>query len=152
MNTTQDFYTEVFVNAPREKVWEAFVQSDTYFHAFYGANIISSFQIGEQLEYVAMADGEKVVHIYGKVLEYEPGLLLSYTDHPGPMYREDHAELESRVKVSFESLGEVTRLCLTNDQFTENNPMQAEAKQWFLILSNFKTYVETGSLMNLDQQ
>lgn len=152
MNTTQDFYTEVFVDAAREKVWDAFVQPDTFFQAFYGANIVSSFQIGERLEFSAEADGQKMVHIYGKVLEYQPGSLLSYSDHPGPMYREDHAELESRVKITFESVGQVTKLSLTNDQFTENNPMQAEAAQWFMILSNFKTYVETGRLMNLEQQ
>ena len=30
--------------------------------------------------------------------------------------------------------------------FQKNNPMKKEAKQWFLILSNLKTWIETGNL------
>jgi uncharacterized protein YndB with AHSA1/START domain len=156
MNTTQDFYTEIFVNAAREKVWDAFVQPDTFFKAFYGADIVSTFQIGERLEFRGTSDGQPIVHIYGDVLEYEAGQLLAYSDHPGPMYRKDHADLESRVRITFESPGQVTKLTVTNDLpiaigITENNPMQAEAAQWYLILSNLKTYIESGKLMNLEQ-
>ncbi len=65
------------------------------------------------------------------------------------MYQENHAELSSRVKVTFEEMGPATRLCLTNYQFSKDNPMAAEAKQWYLILSNLKTWIETGQLMQL---
>lgn len=144
-----DFYTEIFINAPREKVWKAFVTPNQFFMAFYGANIQSSFNIGERIEYAGLYEGKETVHIYGDILEYKEGELLAYTDHPGPMYKENHAELISRVKVSFAEMGSATRLCLTNDQFSKDNPMAAEAKQWYLILSNLKTLVETGQLMQL---
>ncbi len=144
-----DFYTEIYINAPTEKVWNAFVEPNQFFKAFYQADIRSTFKIGERIEYAGIYQGQETVHIYGEVLEYEKGKLLSYTDHPGPMYKENHVQLRSRVKATFESFVQATRLTLTNDQFTENNPMQEEAKQWYLILSNLKTWVETGNLMNL---
>jgi len=145
----KSFYTEIFINAEPQKVWDTFVNPNQFFMAFYGANIKSTFKIGERIEYSGLYEGQETVQIYGEILEYEKGKLLSYTDHPGPMYRENHAELVSRVKVTFEPIGPSTRITLTNDQFSENNPMEAEASQWYLILSNFKTYVELGSLMNL---
>lgn len=146
------FHTEILINASPGKVWEAFVEPNKFFMAFYGADIRSSFKIGERIEYAGMYEGKETVHIYGDILEYEQGKLLSYTDHPGPMYKENHAELKSRVKVTFDQMGQSTRLTLTNDQFSENNPMQEEAKQWYLILSNLKTWIETEQLMNLPTQ
>lgn len=148
----KDFYTEIYINAPSDKVWSAFVEPNQFFMAFYQAGIRSSFQIGERIEYTGVYAGKETVHIYGEVLEYEKSKLLAYTDHPGPMYQLNHAALQSRVRVTFESLGPSTCLTLTNDQFNENNPMQEEAKQWYLILSYLKTWIETGDLMNLPNQ
>lgn len=144
-----DFYTEIFINASCEKVWKAFVEPNQFFMAFYGANIQSSFAIGDRIEYAGIYEGKETVHIYGEILEFEKERWLAYTDHPGPMYHENHAALKSRVKVTFEAIGPSTRLALTNDEFSEDNPMAAEAKQWYLILSNLKTWIETGQLMQL---
>lgn len=144
-----NFHTVIFINATVEKTWEAFVQPDQFFKAFYNANIKSSFKVGDRIEYAGMYDGQESVHIYGKILEYEAGKLLAYTDHPGPMYADNHAALESRVRVTFEATNACTKLSLTNDQFSKDNPMQAEAQQWYLILSNLKTWIETGQLMNI---
>lgn len=76
--------------------------------------------------------------------------LISYTDHPGPMYKENHAELKSRIKATFELIGQSTHITMTYDQFSDNNPMQDEAKQGYLILSNLKYWIETGQLMDLE--
>ena len=148
----KNFYTEIYINASTEKVWKAFVEPSQFFMAFYGADIRSTFQIGQRIEYSGIYDGNETVHIYGEVLEYEKGRILAYTDHPGPLYNENHSKLKSRVKVTFEAVGLSTQISLTNDQFSENNPMEDEAKQWYLILSNLKTWLETGQLMNLPKQ
>lgn len=148
----EDFYTEIFINTPSDRVWKAFVGPNQFFMAFYQADIRSTFKIGDRIEYTGIYEGQEAVHIYGEVLEYERGKLLSYTDHPGPMYKANHVDMQSRVRVTFESLGQSTRLTLTNDQFTKNNPMQEEAKQWYLILSNLKTWLETGNLMDIPNQ
>ncbi|MFK8038371.1 MAG: SRPBCC domain-containing protein [Crocinitomicaceae bacterium] len=148
----KDFYTELFINATTEKVWNAFVKPNQFFKAFYVADIRSTFNIGDRIEYSGLYEGKDTVHIYGKVLEYDEGKCLAYTDHPGPLFMEGHASMESVVKVTFEAIGQSTRLTLSNDQFSENNPMQAEAKQWYLILSNLKTWIETGQLLNLPNQ
>lgn len=146
----KDFYTEIIINASTEKVWKAFIEPNQFFMAFYGADTRSTFKVGERIEYAGMYDGKETVHIYGEILEYQKGTLISYTDHPGPMYKKNHAELKSRVRATFEPIGQSTRITMTNDQFSDNNPMQDEAKQWYLILSNLKSWIETGQLMNLE--
>ncbi len=146
----KDFYTEIYIEAPTEEVWNAFVLPNQFFMAFYGANIKSSFKIGDRIEYVGEYEGKETVHIYGEILEYDENKILSYTDHPGPTYNEKHAELVSRIRVTFEPFGKITKLTLTNDQFSENNPMREKADQWYLILSNLKTYVEKGNLMKIE--
>ncbi|WP_375582780.1 SRPBCC domain-containing protein [Cyclobacterium xiamenense] len=148
----KDFYTEIFINAPSDQVWKAFVGPNQFFMAFFQADIRSTFKTGDRIEYAGMCKGQEVVYIYGEVLEYEEGKLLSYTDHPRPIYKENHADLQSRVRVTLESLGQSTRMTLKNDQFTKDNPMQEEARQWYLILSNFKTWLETGNLMDIPNQ
>ena len=146
----KDFYTEIFINAPVQKVWKAFMAPNEFFMRFYQANIKSTFQIGDRIEYSGPYEGKETVHIYGKILEYEEHKLLAYTDHPGPMFNTDHAKLESRVKVTFDTIGQSTKLTLINDQFSENNPMIEKTDLWYLILSNLKSYVETGKLLILE--
>lgn len=145
----KDFYTEIYINAPTEKVWDSFVKPNQFFMVFTKANIKSTFKVGERIEYSGLYEGKETVHIYGEILEYEEGKILAYTDHPGPMYNEKHAQLVSRVKVTFNQIGQSTKLTLTNDQFSENNPMIEKTDMWYMILSNFKTFVETGELMKL---
>ena len=67
-----------------KKVWKAFVEPNQFFMAFYGADIRSTFQIGERIEYSGIYEGNETVHIYGQILEYEQGKLLAYTDHLRP--------------------------------------------------------------------
>lgn len=145
----KDFYTEIFINALTDTVWNAFVGTNQFFMEFTNANIKSTFKIGDRIEYSGMYEGKETVHIYGEILEYEEGKLLAYTDHPGPIYNEKHAELVSRVRITFNQIGQSTRLILTNDQFSENNPMIGKTDMWYMILSNLKTFVETGQLMKL---
>lgn len=146
----EGYYFEIYINTKPKKVWNAFIGENQFFKSFYGANIKSTFKIGDRIEYSGEYKGKKTVHIYGEILEYEEERLLAYTDHPGPMYNENHAELVSRIRVTFEPFGQSTKLTLTNDRFSKNNPMKEKVNQWYLILSNLKTYVETGELMKLE--
>ena len=144
----KDFYTEIFINANPEIVWQTFLSKDGFFKSFFGTEIQTNFSIGDKIEFVSVNGEERIVHIYGEILEYEQYKILAYTDHPGPIYYDNHAELKSRVKITLEPIGQVTKLTLTNDQFSDDT-LKKEASQWWLILSNFKTFLETGTLMKL---
>ena len=144
----KDFYAEIFINTKPEIVWKTFTSKDGFFKSFFGTEIESTFEVGDNIEFVSLNGKERIVHIYGKILENEKYKTLAYTDHPGPIYYDNHAQLKSRVRITLEPIGQVTRFTLTNDQFSDNT-LRKEASQWWLILSNFKTFLETGNLMKL---
>ncbi|NIK78242.1 uncharacterized protein YndB with AHSA1/START domain [Paenibacillus castaneae] len=141
-----EFKYEFYIGADPEKVWDAFVSPEGTRQTFFGCVINSTFEVGSSYQYVGPgADGDETVHIYGTILAYEPHKIISFLEHPGPSYRPNHAELESKITFKLEAVGETTKLTLINDQFTENHPsLETVDSQWWMILSNLKTYIETG--------
>ncbi|TJY42698.1 polyketide cyclase [Cohnella pontilimi] len=140
----------LYIDAKPEDVWKIFVTPEGTKAIFFGSVLRSTFEIGSPYEYVGPGnDGEETVHVYGTVLEFEPNKRMSYTEHPGPSYRENHAELETRVTMSLESVGSCTKLTLVNDRWPEGHPSYESTKQsWPMILSNVKTYAETGKTLD----
>ncbi|MDQ8734969.1 SRPBCC family protein [Paenibacillus sp. LHD-38] len=141
-----EFKYEYYIGAAPEKVWAAFVSPEGTRATFFGCVIDSTFEEGSSFRYVGPGtDGDETVHIYGTILAYEENKIFSVLEHPGPSYRPNHAELESTITFTLEPVGETTKLVLTNNQFTENHPsLETVDSQWWMILSNLKTYIETG--------
>jgi len=141
---------ELYINATPENIWQVFISPEGTKAIFFGSTLQSTFEIGAPYQYVGPGnDGDATVHVYGNVLEFVPNQRMSYTEHPGPSYRENHAELETRITLTLEKVGTCTRLTLVNDRWPEQHPSYESTKQsWPMILSNVKTYVETGKTMN----
>ncbi|MBP3038230.1 SRPBCC domain-containing protein [Bacillaceae bacterium Marseille-Q3522] len=140
-----------YIGAQPEVVWDTLILPEGTKKTFYGSYIRSSFKVGDSLEYVGPGnDGEETVHVYGKLLAFEPKKVFSFTEHPGPSYHPNHAELESRVTIILEEVGQCTKLTLVDDQWTEGHPSYEQTKEsWWMTLSNIKTYVETGKVLEL---
>lgn len=145
-----DLKYEIYIGATPEDVWQVFVSPEGTKAIFYGCILDSTFETGAPYAYIGPgADGDETVHVYGNVLAFEQNRLMSYTEHPGPSYRENHAELETRVTLSLEIVGNCTKLTLVNDQWPDNHPSYENTKSsWPMILSNAKTYVETGKTLD----
>jgi uncharacterized protein YndB with AHSA1/START domain len=139
-----------YINASPQRVWEVLVSDEGVKQTFFGCIIRSSFRVGEEFAYIGPGnDGDETVHVYGTILAFEPGKVFSYAEHPGPSYRENHAELETRVTMTLEPYGECTKLTLVNDLWPEGHPSyQNTQEHWPMILSNIKTYAETGKTLN----
>jgi uncharacterized protein YndB with AHSA1/START domain len=140
----------LYVGAKPEEVWQAFISPEATKAIFFGCILRSTFEVGAPYEYIGPGnDGDETVHVYGQILAFEPNHLMSYTEHPGPSYRENHAELETRVTLTLETVGNCTKLTLVNDQWPANHPSYENTKEsWPMILSNIKTYVETGKALD----
>lgn len=147
MDLTYDYY----IAANPEDVWRVLVSDEGVQHTFFGTKIESTFQVGDKLAYIGPGlDGDQTIHVYGKVLAFEPNRILSFTEHPGPSYHENHENLETRVTFTLEAVGKCTKLTLVNDQWSSNHPIYENArKHWPMILSNIKTYAETGKSLDL---
>ncbi|CAM3598483.1 SRPBCC family protein [Marinicrinis lubricantis] len=142
---------EFYIGASPEKVWDVLVSPEGTRHTFFGCVIKSTFKEGDRFEYVGPGgDGDETVHVYGHILSFAPHEQFSYVEHPGPSYHANHEELESRVTFTLEKAGECTKLTLVNDGWSEGHPSFENAKShWWMILSNIKTYAETGKTLNM---
>ncbi|MCD9022528.1 SRPBCC family protein [Cohnella silvisoli] len=139
-----------YIGASAEVVWNSFVSPEGTKANFFGCIIDSTFEPGSPYKYVGPgSDGDETVHVYGKVLVFEPNKVFSCTEHPGPSYNPNHAELESRITITLETVGNTTKLTLVNDQWTDNHPSFSNTSEsWPMILSNIKTYSETGKTLD----
>ncbi|MNH99578.1 hypothetical protein D3C73_523530 [compost metagenome] len=146
-----DLKYELYIGAKPEAVWQILVSPEGTKTIFYGSWIESTFEVGASLKCVGPGnDGDETVHIYGTLLEFEPNKVLSYSEHPGPSYNDNHADYETRITFTLEPSGENTKLTLVNDRWTENHPSRANTeKSWPIILSNIKTFAETGKILDI---
>jgi len=139
-----------YVNASPEKVWEALTSPEGTKAAFFGSELKSSFEVGAPFEYVGPgSEGESTLHVYGEILAFEPGRRLSYSEHPGPSYYDNHAELLTRITFELEPSGGCTKLTLVNDEWSDNHPGFANSNgAWPMVLSSVKTWCETGQTLD----
>ncbi|OPA76221.1 polyketide cyclase [Paenibacillus selenitireducens] len=146
MNLKYEFY----INAEPEAVWHALVSPEGTRNIFYGCVLESSFKVGEPFAYIGPGnDGDQTVHVYGTIVGYEENKMMSCIEHPGPSYYPNHEELQSRMTYTLDKVGQCTKLTLINDEWSDNHPsMKTTESHWWMILSNIKTYVETGKTMD----
>ncbi|QJD86132.1 SRPBCC family protein [Cohnella herbarum] len=140
----------LYVGATPDKVWQALVSPEGTKAIFFGSTLLSTFEVGSSYEYVGPGnDGDETVHVYGTILVFEPNKVFSTTEHPGPSYNPDHARLQTRVTITLEPVGGTTRLTLVNDQWSDNHPsFERTSENWPYILSNIKTYAESGKALD----
>lgn len=146
-----DLTYHYYIAANPQDVWQALVSDEGVKNIFFGCTLRSSFQIGSDYAYVGPGnDGSETVHVYGKVLAFEPERKFSYSEHPGPSYHENHGDLETRVTFTLEPVGACTKLTLVNDRWTQDHPSYENTQEtWPVVMSNIKTYVETGKTLDL---
>lgn len=148
----QDFEMTIYIKADPPAVWQAITGDEGSRAVMWGSALRGELEPGGRYEYVGPGEsGEETVHVYGEVLQAEPGAVLQLTEHPGPVYRENHAELRSRMTWRLEQAGiGLTKLTFTNDEWSEGHPAQAEAAEtWPLVLSSLKSWIETGEAIRL---
>ncbi|MEJ3404265.1 SRPBCC domain-containing protein [Rathayibacter sp. YIM 133350] len=149
--TMADFEMSLYIAATPDQVWEAIVGDEANRVLMFGSVLRGDLAEGSRYEYVGPGqDGDETVHVYGEVLEVEPRRILSLSEHPGPTYRENHAELRSRMTWSLESATEeITQLRFVNDDWSPGHPAEQETSEtWPRVLSSMKTWLETGRALD----
>jgi uncharacterized protein YndB with AHSA1/START domain len=150
--TMQDFEMTIYIKADPQVVWDAIVGDEGNRAVMWGSVLRGDLVPGGTFQYVGPGEGDtETVHIYGEVLQAEPRAVLQLIEHPGPVYRENHAELTSRMTWRLEGVGiGLTRLTFTNDEWSEGHPAQVDAAEtWPRVLSSLKSWIETGEAIPL---
>lgn len=136
---------QIIINAPQARVWEAITTPEFTSHYYYGCTLQSDLTTGSPFTYY-MSNGSPVVE--GEVVLSDPPNRLVHTYHSlwAPMNE------DAPTKVTWELTampGGVTKVTVIHEDFQgETATYQGlQSGGWAWILSNMKTYLETGASM-----
>lgn len=140
MSNKPDFVHVVWIQAPRQKVWDALFDAELT-RQYWGVHKnVSSWEVGAKWQHVD-ADDESKVAVAGEVLAYDAPQKLSFT------WSSAHDPDATPTVVTF-TLAEMfgaTKLTLTHSGLAELTGPVVEG--WPAILSSLKTLLETGHPM-----
>lgn len=145
--TLSTYHYVTYISSTPEKVWEALTKSEHTEQYSFGTAIQSDWQVGSRVEY---SRGE--VTDFGEILSYEPFQSMTYTwEHVGDVtHREEPTVVTFQVQ---ETEVNVVKLTLIHDKLSEtdyvydSNTFKGCNNGWPFILSNLKTYLETGETL-----
>lgn len=157
MQSTAFVYT-TYIRTTLERLWQALTEP-AFTKRYWGVEFETDWQPGSPMVWyesgVRIADPEQVV------LEAEPGRRLSYTWHTATAeWAETHeldaellatltSERRSTVTFKIESVGELVKLTIEHDDFGPGSPTREMVGQgWPQLLSNLKTFLETGETLD----
>lgn len=143
--TNQSFTYTTYIATTPSRLWEALTTSEDTAAYFFGRKVYSSWQLGEKVEFLREYDELDVV---GEIIEVIHGQKLVYT-------WKGTDDLTPRVQptvVTFELtiLDDTVKLTLTHgellegDIVQESNTFMGLNNGWPAIISNLKSYLETG--------
>jgi uncharacterized protein YndB with AHSA1/START domain len=146
MSKVNYLYVTYIATTP-EKLWAALTQGELTEQYFFGSRIESEWKEGSDVTYSRYGE----VTDFGKVLTYDPYLTLSFTwSHTG-----DKAERESPTVVTFklQQINDTVKLTLKHENLMESDYVERDDtfegfnNGWPAIMSNLKTFLETGKTL-----
>ncbi len=137
---------EITINANKQNVWDALTQPSKTAIYMFGCEIKCNWQIGSDLLWVGMEDGNTYVN--GKLLKMQQYELLSFTVFPTGNTIEDIPENHLTVTYTLEGEANITTLKVHQGDFS----IVAHGKQrleetnanggWLEVLKKIKHLVE----------
>lgn len=144
MTATAHLY-EIFIRAPRERVWQALVDPDDTVQYFHGTRFDSTFEPGATFQNV-IVDGERLA-VDGVVETFAPPHRLVITWHVNydpEMAAEPPGRVEWTLTPANED-GSVTRVTLRHGDLALSPKTWAHVKLgWVAIIDSLKSLLETG--------
>ncbi|MBB5123094.1 uncharacterized protein YndB with AHSA1/START domain/DNA-binding transcriptional ArsR family regulator [Streptomyces eurocidicus] len=140
MSAKPQFVYTTYIEATPDKVWEALTDPGMT-AAYWGHSNVSDWQPGSAWEH-RRTDGSGIADVVGTVVEAVPAERLVITwASPG----EDRPNGPSTVTFDLKPLGDtVVRLTVTHENLRDEAEHRQAAGGWTAVLSNLKTYLETG--------
>ena len=141
------FQYVTYISSTPKKVWDALTKTEHTEQYFFGTAIHSEWVVGSEVEY---SRGE--VTDFGEILTYVPNQEMTFTwESVGdPTQRKEPTVVTFQVH---EMETNVVKLTLIHDNLqetdyvNETNTFEGFNNGWPFILSNLKTYLETGKTL-----
>ena len=139
--TTSFVYVTYILSTP-EKVFEAITKPDLA-RRYWGHENVSDWTPGSKWEHIR-ANDERTVELVGKVLEISPPtrLVISWANASQVANPAAH----SRVTFDIVEYDNMVRLTVSHDELEAGSGMaNGISKGWPAVLSSLKSFLETGS-------
>ena len=142
MSDQPTFVYVTYIESTPEVVWEALTDPDITAQ-YWGHSNVSDWQVGSRWEH-QRADGTGIADVVGDVVESVPPkrLVTTWADP-----NEDAEVAPSRVTFDIEPYGEIVRLTVTHEDFADGAERREAAGGWAAVLSNLKSFIETGHVL-----
>jgi uncharacterized protein YndB with AHSA1/START domain len=134
------FVYVTYIASTSEKVFKALTDTNATAKFWFGNAVTSDWKVGSPVTF--HREGKLILS--GKVIEHDAPRRLSYTFTP---HHEPHNGTEtSRVVMDLEQQRGQVKLTVTHDGFAPDSKVFASISNgWPLVLSNLKSYLETGT-------
>jgi uncharacterized protein YndB with AHSA1/START domain/DNA-binding transcriptional ArsR family regulator len=132
---------QIWIRTTPERLWDAITKPDETARYFFGTEVQTDWQPGSPIVYAWEGKHE----LDGTVLEVDPPRKLVTTFI---MTHDEAAKHDppTRVTWQIEPAGEMCKLTVIHDDFHEETAtFRSVGRGWPYILSNLKTWIETGT-------
>lgn len=136
------FVYVTYIESTPQLVWQALTDPDIT-ATYWGHSNVSDWQVGSRWEHQRI-DGSEIADCLGTVIESDPPTRLVTT------WEDPTAETPvepSRVTFTIEQHGEIVRLTVTHENLPDQANRDLAAKGWAAVLSNLKSFLETGHVL-----
>lgn len=149
--SNQTFVYTTYIRTNPERLWQALTNSEDTERYFFGSKLQSSWKLGENVSFFR----EEKLDVTGELVEVIPYEKLSYTwsAPEDPTLRNE----PSVVIFSLKEMDDTVKLTLIHSNLAESDIVDASDtflganNGWPAIMSNLKSYLETGETLEAIQ-
>ena len=135
--------TEI-INAPVAEVWKALVTPDVIKRYMFGVTVVADWREGGVIVWKGEWKGQPYED-RGVILVFEPEKALSYTHYSPLSGLSDAPEHYHTVNIQLDSLGDRTRLTLTQDNNASDEARKHSEQSWSMMLDGLRRAVQRES-------
>ena len=141
MNANLIAKASITINAPSAKVWDALVQPEAIKQYMFGTTVVTDWREGSPVVWKGEWQG-RPYEDKGVILQFKPGRTLAYS-HFSPLSGvPDTPDNYHTVTIELSAEQNQTRVSLAQDNNASEEERQHSEKNWGMMLSALKEYVE----------
>jgi uncharacterized protein YndB with AHSA1/START domain len=141
METNLVAKASITIDAPREKVWNAFVDPETIRQYMFGTHVASDWKVGSPIFWRGEWQG-KPYEDKGVILQLEPGRLIQYSHFSPLSGSADLPENYHTVTIELSEDSAQTQVTLTQDKNSTERERAESEGNWGMMLASVKELLE----------
>ena len=141
MNKNLVAHAEVNIDAPDIKVWNALVNPYAIKQYMFGTNVVSDWREGSSIVWQGEWQG-KAYEDKGKILQLQSRQKIQYSHFSPLAGLPDTPENYHTVTIELSPEGKQTHVSLTQDNNASEQERAESEKNWEMMLTSLKKFVE----------